>query len=561
MKIKNGIVTFLAATCLLSSCYEDLSNYDYIEINEIEVKGIKNEYSYDLDEIMIIEPQLEGTLYSDTTLFNFEWTIDGNVVGSSLNLNLPINLATGQRKGKFTITEKQNQVKTFTNFMLNISSPTAGDLIVVLSKYKSHAEISYLRLDRPSEFTVNFLGLRYDKIIGSEPQQLAFMDLKTEAQGTYPFTSIDGRMAALIDNKVFMFDKSTLGLDTVRNYLTGSDYVSIAAYPAPDVSKYSSQFIMSAISMWRIVTGGVKQEGGAFTEISEGYVYKFSFVSNNPDPKINYQIKNEGYNACNYSAFCFYDMIADTENKKNYPAVQGNDLGNIIVFDKSTGKFGYVVDGSASASDIPTAGNSSLPAFGGHEMIYGSDTNENGMFFAVLKDKDEKTKMLIISKNAATPKAPYSLLSQINTSNVIKNDAKFYTMKYIPNVFFTTGNMLYCYNIIDAKDGIAPSGKDMVASLADFGYDSNAIITDIAVSRSERTMLLGVSRYNGDTSASSDELKGDIVVLNLDKSNTKVTLNKIYKGVCGIPTDVAFKYQNHYRNGVNYVDGKIIDVL
>lgn len=77
----------------------------------------------------------------------------------------------------------------------------------------------------------------------------------------------------------------------------------------------------------------------------------------------------------------------------------------------------------------------------------------------------------------------------------------------------------------------------------------------MSVSRTEREILLGVSRYGDDTEGMSEELKGDVLVLDLKTGE----LVKKYEGVAGVPVDVKIKYQKWLRDGKE--GGDIVDML
>lgn len=70
------------------------------------------------------------------------------------------------------MTDKETGIQYYTPFNLSVRSSTAADLIVVLSKYKGRAELSYLRLDKPSNWAVNYYADRYGENLGTNPQQL-----------------------------------------------------------------------------------------------------------------------------------------------------------------------------------------------------------------------------------------------------------------------------------------------------------------------------------------------------------------------------------------------------
>ena len=76
------------------------------------------------------------------------------------------------------------------------------------------------------------------------------------------------------------------------------------------------------------------------------------------------------------------------------------------------------------------------------------------------------------------------------------------------------------------------------------------------VSRSEQTLLLGVSRYGNDSEAAGEEAKGDVLWFDLNASTLDIRYNenRSAKGVAGIPADVKIKFQTLWRDGKNYQD-------
>lgn len=132
-------------------------------------------------------------------------------------------------------------------------------------------------------------------------------------------------------------------------------------------------------------------------------------------------------------------------------------------------------------------------------------------------------------------------------------------LKYGDNLFFSNERGIYRYNILNIASKVAPRESDKVFDLAKAGYDDSAVITDIFVSRTEKTMLVAVSRYGSDIDGTG-EPKGDLLWFNLDASSGRLEYNaeKSYRGISGIPVDVQVKYQTHYRNGLNF-NGVLMD--
>ena len=98
--------------------------------------------------------------------------------------------------------------------------------------------------------------------------------------------------------------------------------------------------------------------------------------------------------------------------------------------------------------------------------------------------------------------------------------------------------------------------------LTEYGYDAEAVITDVCVSRTEQTLILGVSRYGSDTEGNGEELKGDILYFDLNNSTLQLTYreDKSARGIAGIPVDVEIKYQTHWRDGID-ATGNVIDKI
>ena len=227
----------------------------------------------------------------------------------------------------------------------------------------------------------------------------------------------------------------------------------------------------------------------------------------------------------------------------------GFELGDYIVFDKVNGRFAF----SDPYGDVYSIEVEDVPQFQGYTMQWGSATNRpNNTSLAVLNDGSQcRLVLLQDGKNSTSGSATEKLAGNVSGGSVMTPNSRFYMMKYNDYLFFCNDNSLYRYNIMNIGSGIAPSEKDKVFDLTQYGYDASAVITDICVSRTEKTMLVGVSRYGNDNEGMGDEPKGDLLYFDLDKGTVTLTYQaeKSHKGISGIPVDVEIKYQNHYRNG------------
>lgn len=536
----------IALLPLLAGCYKDEGNYEYHAINELEIKGLEDNYTVDADDSLIITPELQGTLYSDTARFSYSWEIGTDEVSKSHDLRIQVDMTPGYKYSRYIITDKETNVRTYKDFGVNVSSSTAGDLILVMSKYQGRAEMSYLRLDKPANWAVNyFMNRNKGRSLGSNPQQLAV--LYTKSPKNMPFVNANGRVMAIVDNVVNLIDKNTMLYDTISPVLTVDAYLQTVSYPKPSIEAYKSEFVSEGIALWRKVTYN-EQHYCHFIEVSAGRLFYAAMMS-----PMSYWTTDYFYDVASpykngyFSPFGYWDDMSDTPSGRLQQA--GFELGDYIVFDKVNGRFAF----SDPYGDVYSIEVEDVPQFQGYTMQWGSATNRpNNTSLAVLNDGSQcRLVLLQDGKNSTSGSATKKLAGNVSGGNVMTPNSRFHMMKYNDYLFFCNGNSLYRYNIMNIGSGIAPAEKDKVFDLTQYGYDASAIITDICVSRTEKTMLVGVSRYGNDNEGMGDEPKGDLLYFDLDKGTVTLTYQaeKSHKGISGIPIDVEIKYQNHYRNG------------
>ncbi|SMD02224.1 PKD-like family lipoprotein [Pedobacter africanus] len=537
-----NIILLVLAVFFLSACSKDLGTdqADYRDINEVTIEGIDKNYARDMDDSLKIEPKVTGTIYSDTSKFNYSWDISNTIVSTSLNLKIRVDMVPGNKISRFIVEDKVTKVKKYFRFDLNVSSSTAGNLIMVLSKSNGKAELSYLRLDKTANWAINYYESRFGSPLGINPERLDM--LMVEPTGTAlaaiePFANRYGRVMVLADNKIALIDKGSLERNVVP-YLEGTAFTGTASYPPPNIEGYKPEFMAQGIALWRNNPYGSNfHQNVEFQLISGGALY---FATLAPPPfssSFAYNRKSVYGQTGYFSAFGYYDTMLPTPNGTLFQ--HGYTLGNFIVFDRVFGRFAYSSYGTSY--NIPTT---DVKAFPGHELVYGSATSQSGTSFAVLKTSANALRFLLLGKVGNK----YSLSGEV-AGGVASDKSKFYNLKTSPYLFFTSGNKLYKYNILDITSNSVPNESHAVLSLTSLGYSADAVITSMTVSRTEKSLILGVSRYGTDTNGNGQENKGDVLVFSLDKAGLGLTLKEKYVGVSGIPVDVKIKYQTHWRDG------------
>ena len=84
MKIK--ILFVVMFLLIITSCYEDKGNYDYREMNDIEISVETESSSYALGDKVTSKPKLVFTLGKESSDLSYEWTFDGHVIADTRDL-------------------------------------------------------------------------------------------------------------------------------------------------------------------------------------------------------------------------------------------------------------------------------------------------------------------------------------------------------------------------------------------------------------------------------------------------------------------------------------------
>ncbi len=136
----------LCMTTVFAGCYDDLGNYDYKDLNEVTINGIKGEGFYEviahLDTLRIV-PELESSLDGEKD-YTYEWKFipqgaDKNVVGDTVNyvvaetrdLNWPVVGDAGEYRCFYTVTDQETGIRFTQKFFMKISTLTSEGWMVL----------------------------------------------------------------------------------------------------------------------------------------------------------------------------------------------------------------------------------------------------------------------------------------------------------------------------------------------------------------------------------------------------------------------------------------------
>ena len=128
MKTRLLMIGGLLGGMLFHSCYNDLGNYDYREINEVMIgdAGFADTVYYyrSYVDTLRISPQVDASLIQDPENYEYNWILGGNEIGNQKDLVWPVNRPQGnyvlylrvKDKSTGVVVTRQADVRLQTNF-------------------------------------------------------------------------------------------------------------------------------------------------------------------------------------------------------------------------------------------------------------------------------------------------------------------------------------------------------------------------------------------------------------------------------------------------------------
>lgn len=537
--IKN--ILLLCCMAIFASCYEDEGNYDYHAINEVSISGIPSTVEVDRLETLTLTPTLEGSLYGeDESQYEYQWELNKKVISTEKDLNYEVTNSTGAYTLRLSVIDKNNKTKGFAVTNLVVNSSTSSDGILVISNQNGVGDMSYLRFDKENAtFSSMFYNKNHETPLCHNAKQL----YQSYVDGCKTFSNKYGGQGIKIacDEGMLCISNMTLETNGSLDEQFFKDFGQL--YPMPDYSTYKPYYVNSFVSQWRKSPYGSIFNNETLWVISEdGGLSVISYFRNSAPSIYSTNFKGDAENAYKFSPMICETGRTPTADKGLNLNAGWDGTYRQFVFDELSGKFYqfYYED----MTEIDANGKS----FPGYKAFYGEDTYQKNLCFAAINNGAE-SKLCTFDLNnlGSNTAAVYDV-----DATLVNAKSRFFMLRNVPYVYFTNTTGLYKYNILNVQSQIAPNDGDKICSLSDFGYDSSAKIADACMHRSEKKMLLAVSRYGDDTEGNGDELKTDILEISLEGS--KPTLLHKYEAVAGASPLVIYKYRTFARNDQKEVD-------
>lgn len=183
MKIKLYIYIFLLLSSLFS-CYEDKGNYDYKELNEVQIEDIGFFYSFYIGDTLDIKPKLTFALDEDAD-FSYEWVVNGEVISTDRNLYIEnYQGSVGFKNCYYSVTENSTGVQYIYQFRMTISGVFQTGWLILSEKDGK----SCLSLIRPREITNKdgeVIETRYEELVD------AYQEINKEELGSMPIKLVE----------------------------------------------------------------------------------------------------------------------------------------------------------------------------------------------------------------------------------------------------------------------------------------------------------------------------------------------------------------------------------
>ena len=144
------IHTLFAAIFLLfivTACYEDKGNYEYREMNDIEITvEMEDKHpSYALGDVVTCTPKLTFALGQESTNLDYEWSFAGKKISHTRNLEWVADTVANDKALQLAVLDKNTGVTYFGHIYITVSSKYAADGWVVLSEKDGNSTLAFIR--------------------------------------------------------------------------------------------------------------------------------------------------------------------------------------------------------------------------------------------------------------------------------------------------------------------------------------------------------------------------------------------------------------------------------
>lgn len=428
--ILTALVTFLAA------CYKDKGNYDYHDINDIQISGLAASYTYVLGTTLHIEPKIQ-TKISDTSAVGCYWILTQkdnpiDTIGRSAVLDVRMNVKADEYGLLLRIVDKASGVAYKATAKLTVSTLFSTGILLIGTDDNGNAEAEMISMVKDTLVFHNILSTSGLPTL-RDPMSFALLGGKDPSDNVV-------RLWVLTKSGSYYLDRNTMAGSTSRKFgnicITNDNVNRDAITPIvlmPQVKDRAGTAGSGTTTYCRAMITTDGDIYGTHTFINGGDFYGNA---------IN-RLANDYSKRLKAAPYLWYSLI-------NY-----NVTASMIWFDAENQRFMLYASFANAASATMTDGATDIFAWNlasqGRTLVYGENTRNtdnnspSGNSFAIVKDNAGKHYIYKFYANGASP-----IKRDLYTVSPIATDfdkANFYAFSSKSTViFYSVGNKLYAYD-------------------------------------------------------------------------------------------------------------------
>lgn len=355
-----------------SSCYDDLGNYNYTELNSISIEGINSSVWYEKlanIDTLFINPELtfahgnsDGNLVYEWLLISVNDTYNkdsipmaeqrtGYVIGREKNLNYPVKERSGNYVGFFNVTDARTGITYADNFFLKVKTALSEGWMVLCEGEEGRARLDMISYVSSTENLVSRDVWKSCDFVLGQPYKL-----------TYDFATSKSDRLVWCENGTYCLDGETLcpseGSNLTLQFAKQPEKVEIVCGATPMCTTPYREVVITADGELYMRNRDDIAIGGFFDY-----------------PRNKMKGENEYFKLAPWLGFRQYYY---------YPSTTA-----ILVYDEDHRRFLSIENNGEYLSKVSflAAGDVSFSAETGKDMVY-MEGNTEGYVFAVLRDPD-----------------------------------------------------------------------------------------------------------------------------------------------------------------------------
>jgi len=414
MDYKKKSILFFLIALIISSCYDDKGNYEYHDLNKVEVVDSMSYYNtVSADDIFKVNPVLSYSIEENDN-FKYEWFVEGELVFTGKNLVLKIaDLPAAPRYNcKFIITDIANECKYIQPFKLT-----------VMSKYY---EGYILLTEKNGEYDLSYVNKKIEEADEDGEEDRITFNAYDDAYSAENGSKIKGICYYLKQHW--------------PNYSDNDGILIVNSLGNIDLS--GSTFVKTCCTNDYFLDG---QTPANFSPIAENYLTDYSYIVDKEGNLYSRKhVDNKMLQSGRYVAEPVY-----IEKGLKITEVIDTPEGNsdfFMMYDAKNRRYVFAsTDGELLVTDTEIENFSNLHDLKKdlvHCNFYEGDDWHRSKFYSILKDENNyyiQDFRFHLNSWSDPISADYSEEYVFNYSNIINEDSKFLKLRFLDYLFISIG--------------------------------------------------------------------------------------------------------------------------